>query len=143
ATGRDWRRILLSNHTHDRASALVQSLEMDASCPTREDKARRFMEAMRGEDGASRATYFRIRRKLEREGRLVVEQVAPVPLRQPRRPGPPPALDLSIPPTLPPATLGADEAPRDISARQEFAQPVRGNAGPGAPARPVLNDLMP
>ncbi len=51
---------------------------MDQASPTREDKARRFIELMASGSGASRATYFRVRRRLEQEGRLTAERVQPM-----------------------------------------------------------------
>ena len=70
---RDWRQIVLKAYAPDRAACVVQDLEGDPAYPEREDKARRFVELMGSDKGASRATYFRVRKRLEEEGRLVVE----------------------------------------------------------------------
>jgi hypothetical protein len=98
---------------------------------------------MAGVKGASRATYFRTRRRLEESGQLAVEEVAPIPLRRTRPPGKPTDLELEALE----AGHAVDEAedlpiPTDIPAREAFAQSVRGTAAaaPGAPM--VLDDLV-
>src|SRR5262249_25083085 len=44
--GRDWRQIALATHAPDRATCVLQDLEADTACPTREEKAARFIELM-------------------------------------------------------------------------------------------------
>jgi len=75
---RNWRKILLDTYGLDKISTTIQDIETDPAYPMREDKARRFVELMKTEKGASRASYFRIRRWLESEGKLAVEVVPPV-----------------------------------------------------------------
>jgi len=87
---RNWRQLILDTHGIDRISTVIQDLETDPAYPTREDKARRFVELMGTERGASRASYFRIRKRLELEGKLAVEAVPPILLfrRKPSMPTP-------------------------------------------------------
>lgn len=49
----------------NRAVCIVPDLEGDPACPTREDKARRFTQLMGTAEGAPRATFFRLRLRLE------------------------------------------------------------------------------
>jgi len=90
---RDWRKLMLDTHGVRRISTTVQDLETDPAYPTREDKAQRFVELMRNEKGASRPSYFRIRRKLESNGALAVEAVPSIRLFQ-RRPSTPTPIEI-------------------------------------------------
>jgi len=87
---RNWRKIVLDIHGLDKISTTVQDLETDPAYPTREDKARRFIELMGDEKGASRSSYFRIRERLESKNALAVEAVPPILLfrRRPNTPTP-------------------------------------------------------
>jgi hypothetical protein len=93
--GRNWQQILLDTRALDRSITIVQAVEQDSAYPTREDKARRFLELMDGEEGASRASYYRLRRRLADEERLVVQTLAPIPLRRRKRPATPSRLELN------------------------------------------------
>jgi hypothetical protein len=142
--GRDWRRLVLDTCECDRPSCVIQDLEGEPAYPTREDKARRFTEVMGKGKGASRATYFRIRRRLQEEQRLAVESVPPIRLRRTRPPGTPSLLELeSLEVPQPPAD--EEPAPVDVPAREQFTQPIRGTgpAPQATPARVVLDDGLP
>jgi hypothetical protein len=78
--GRDWKSFILEGYEIDRASRIVQDLERDNNYPAREAKAARFLELMEGASGASRASYFRLRRRLKEDGRLATTGVEPIPL---------------------------------------------------------------
>lgn len=140
---RDWRHILLSSRTPDRQTCLVQDLEQDAACPTTEDKARRFSEELAGEKGASRATYFRIRRRLEGEGTLVPECVGPIQLSRSRPPASPTLAELD---EMEAGRPEPEEEPGrlDVPLRDTFTQPIRGT-GPtrSGAVRPTLDDNLP
>jgi hypothetical protein len=141
---RDWRQIILTTHATDRAACLVQDLEGDPAYPTREDKGRRFVELVGKAKGASRRSYFRLRKRLEVEGRLRVETVPPIPLRRTRPPGVPSLLELEAMEADPARQSEEEPAPLDLPAREQFAQPVRGQAPPHEPApRPALDDSLP
>ncbi len=101
--GRDWRGIFLSAHAQDKASSVVQDLETDPAYPTREAKAEAFVELMAGGKGASRPSYFRLRRRLEGEGRLAVEAAPPIRLHRTRPPAAPSLLELEAMGAAPPA----------------------------------------
>jgi hypothetical protein len=140
---RDWRRIVLDAHTPNMAAIIVQDLEADPAYPTREDKARRFVELMAHAKGASRATYFRLRARLEAEGRLAVDVVPPMPLRRTRPPAVPSALELESMEAGLPEGPEEEAHPIDVPGREEFARPVAGQAPPQAPPpRPVLDDTV-
>jgi hypothetical protein len=128
AAGRDWRQLLLKAHGIDRASIIVQDLEQDPACPSRDAKAARFVEMMGGAKGASRATYFRLRQRLAADGRLEVTGVPPIPLRRTRPPGPLTLLELD---SLAAGTPLPEEAPEslDIPRREDFARPITGTGG--------------
>jgi hypothetical protein len=141
--GRDWRQIVLNTHAQDRASCIVQDLETDPAYPTREDKARRFVELMGTSKGASRATYFRIRRRLEDEQRLVVEPVPPIQLRRRRPPGTLSQLELDSLEVPFPDRPEEETSPLDVPLREQFAQPIQGQAGGHtSPSPPVLDDTV-
>jgi hypothetical protein len=141
---RDWRQLLLKAHAQDRASCVVQDLERDPAYPTREDKARRFVEILGTAKGASRATYFRIRLRLEDEHRLVVEPVPPIQLRRTRPPGTPSLLELDSLEVPFPDQPEEETSPLDVPLREQFAQPIRGQAAtPTSPPRPILDDSLP
>lgn len=139
--GRDWRQIVLKAHVPARAACVVQDLESDPAYPTREDKARRFTELMGTARGASRASYFRLRSRLEQADWLAVRVVAPIPLRRTRPPGIPSLLELDSMDNRPEPIEPEEVQPLDVSAREPFAQPIRGQIP--TPQRPVLDDLLP
>jgi hypothetical protein len=140
--GRDWRGIVLNAYALDRVACLVQDLEEDPACPTSEDKARRFAERMAGEKGASRASYFRVRKRLQKEGRLGFEVVGHVHLRRTRPPGKPTLAELE--------SLEAGQEPPESTAvtaaapaRENFAQPVQGETATAPPPPRVrLDDTL-
>jgi hypothetical protein len=141
--GLDWRKIILDAHALDRASCLVQDLERDPACPTREDRARRFVEQLAGCKGASRNSYFRLRKRLEKEGKLsVTDSVGPIPLRHTCRPGVPGEVELE---SLEARAVEAEEpaVAASVSAREAFARPVQGQPEPGTRRPAALDDLLP
>jgi hypothetical protein len=142
--GRDWRQIILKTHALDLASCIVQNLEDDPAYPAREDKARRFLELLGKVKGASRASYFRLRGRLE-EGQWLVPEVAPaIPLRRTTRPGTPSLLELESRETARPTPAEEADRPLDVPAREQFVQPIRGDvAPPTAPPRQLLDDTLP
>jgi hypothetical protein len=142
--GRDWRRIILTTRKLDRPSILVQDLETDPAYPTREDKARRFVESMANTKCASRATYFRLLHRLEVEQRLVVRPVPPIPLRRNRPPATPSLIELDSMAAAPPVAPDDEPHPLDVPAREQFEQPIRGDVSRDTPPRPVvLDDTVP
>jgi hypothetical protein len=143
AAERDWRQIILAAHVPDRAATVVQDLEADAAYPTREGKVARFVEVMGAARGASRASYFRLRGRLEEEGRLAVDPVPPIPLSRRGRPGVPTQLELDALDAPPAADPEEAPGPIDVPRREAFAQPVRGaGPAPAAPPRVVLDDTV-
>jgi hypothetical protein len=141
---RDWRRIMLTAHSLNRPASIVQDLEVDGNFPTREDKARAFEEMMGDARGASRATYFRLRTRLEEEDRLIAQTVSPMRLRRTRAPGTPSLLELDAMGAALPEEIGDEPQALDVPAREEFTQPIRGNAPPQPPpVRIILDDTMP
>lgn len=109
-THRDWRKLLLDTYGIAPISSTVQDLETDPAYPTRKDKERRFNELMGNERGASRASYFRIRARLEERGALTVEPMPTIPLFRRTPPGTPGPVELaamaeSPPPTTRPRTI--------------------------------------
>lgn len=140
--GRDWRQIILKTHALNRASSIVQDLEGDPAFPTREDKARHFVELLGNAKGASRASYFRLRRLLEEGQTLVPEVVPPIPIRRTRPPTTPSLVELEsmaagqiLPEPEEPS------GPLDVpSPREQFAEPIRGTPPPPAGPRPMILD---
>jgi len=143
--GRNWQKILLETHPLHRRDCIVQDVENDRAYPTREDKARRFKELMGTARGASRASYFRFRKRLEGEGGLVVEPAPLIPLRRTRPPGVPPLAELDSMATPPPARPEEDRRPPDAPGREAFSEPIRGGgaAPPAPPPRIRLDDSLP
>jgi hypothetical protein len=142
--GRDWRNLILQAHTLDRPSCLVQDLENDPAYPSREAKAARFEDLLAGARGASRATYFRLRRRLEADGRLAVTTIAAIPLRRTRPPAPPTELELDALAAGPPPEAEEPAHPIDVPVREEFVEPVRGQPPQPPPApRVTLTDRLP
>jgi hypothetical protein len=95
------------------------------------------MEIMGAATGASRASYFRIRKRLEEEGRLRVEGVAPIRLGRTRRPGIPARVELDSMAAARPGAPEEEPRPVDIPVgRAEFERPVRGQPPP--PRTPQL-----
>jgi hypothetical protein len=140
---RDWQRIILDAHAPNKAAIIVQDLETDPAHPTREGKARRFVELMGHAKGASRATYFRLRARLEEEGRLAVDTIPPIRLRRTGPPAVPSAVELEALAAAPPGEPEEEARPLDVPAREEFARPVAGHAPPPAPPpRPALDDAV-
>src|SRR5262249_34165241 len=131
-------------HAPNKAACLVQDLETDAAYPTREDKARRFVELLGEARGASRASYFRLLSFLEKQGRLAVIDVPSITLWRRRPPGVPSLLELDA--MAAPLPGEPEEEPRavDLPAREGLARPISGQA-PAQPsrARIVLDDSLP
>ena len=127
---RNWRQILLDTCGIDKISTTIQDLETDPAYPTREDKASRFVELMGTEKGASRASYFRIRKRLESEGKLTVEVVPPLRLFR-RKPSVPTPIELDAmaesPPSRPVVSIvnsrDADKLPWEQT-RKEDEPPI-------------------
>src|SRR5262249_54326397 len=121
--GRDWQQLLLKTHAPDNLPAIVvQDLETDPAHPTSEDKVRRFTELT----GLSRPTYFRLRNKLDKEGRLHPEVVAPMYLRVKKPPPVPTIAELDAVAANPPTpTEDEPTTPLDLPAHDQFVQPVR------------------
>jgi hypothetical protein len=141
--GRDWGRIVLTTHAPSRAACLVQDLEADPAYPTRKDKARRFVEQMGSVKGASRATYFRLRKRLEDEGRLAVQVVPPITLVRTRPPSTPSVAELDSLDAVPPVKPEEESTPLDVPAREAFAQPIRGaTPGQSPPPRYTTDDSL-
>ncbi len=140
SVGRDWRRIAIKAHALDRTSAIIQDVEADATYTNRESKADRYVELMAGGRGASRATYFRLRRRLEQDGLLTVNMTPPIPLRRTRPPDPLTDLELE---SLATGPLPAAEEPAthlDLPARAEFARPIQGLPSGNMPAASIVLD---
>jgi hypothetical protein len=138
---RDWRQILLSSRTQSRQVCIVQDLERDAAYPTVEDKFRRFAELLAGTKGASRATYFRLRGKLEAEGLLDPPTVGRIQLSRSRPPATPSLEELDAMDGLTRPEPEEEPGRLDVPLRDSFAQPIRGD-GPTrtAAVRPTLDD---
>jgi len=141
--GRDWRQIILKTYAQDRACCLIQDLEGDPAYPTREDKARRFLELLGDVKGASRASYFRLRRRLE-EGQCLIPQVDPtIQLRRTAPPGTPSLMELESRETARPIQPEEEPRPLDVPAREQFAQPIRGDVAPPSDhPRQILDDAL-
>jgi hypothetical protein len=142
--GRDWSRIALEAHALHGPAAVVQDLEGDGTCPTREGKAERFVELMGNQKGASRASYFRLLHRLKDANRLAVQAVPPIPLRRTKPQGTPSIPELSWLEAEVPGEPEEEPRPIDVPAREAFAQPIRGHTPrTDAPRRPVLDDSLP
>jgi hypothetical protein len=141
--GRDWRQIILTTHTCKRPLIIIQDLKVEGEYPTREAKARRFVELMRGTSGASRATYFRLFEQLERQGRLVAHPVPSIHLTHSRPPATPSPAELDAMDVVPAGEPREEARPIDLPAREEFARPIRSH-GPAATASAhiVLDDTV-
>jgi hypothetical protein len=74
AAGVDWRKWILDTYCHDAITHVVQDIEADPEYRTREARAKRFKELT----GQSRATYFRIVKRLKQRGQL--EPIKPLDL---------------------------------------------------------------
>jgi hypothetical protein len=138
--GRDWRQIILKTHALDRASSIVQELENDPTFPSREDKARRFVEVLGNTKGASRASYFRLRRRLEEGQALVPETMSPIPLRRTRPPTTPSLIEMESMESSQPAQPDEPAGPLDVPVREQFSQPIRGQVTPPTDPRPMILD---
>jgi hypothetical protein len=131
--GRDWRQIILTTRSLDKVSCIVQDLETDPAHPTREDKAMAFRERLAGEKRSSERTYYRIRKRLEEDGRLVVQTVPPIRLTRLSRPATPTLLELDAMAAPPPPEPEPEPGPADLPAgtpapdtrRADFERPPR------------------
>jgi len=143
--GRNWQRIIQDAHVQNRAACIVQDLETDKAYPGREDKVKRFVELLKEAHGASRASYFRLRRRLEEEDRLIVRAVPTVRLRHAKPPTTPSTADLELLEQAIPSEPEEEPRPIDVpTAREEFSQPIQGHAQPPTtPSRPMLDDSLP
>jgi hypothetical protein len=142
--GRDWRRIAAATvFGKHGAEVLIRDLEVDPRYPTREAKAGRFVELMGDARGASRPTYFRKRAELEAAGRLVVPAIGPIRVRGARPSAAPPAPDAEA--TGPPPDVPEVQSrPTDVSARETFTEPIRGQTpGTISPPSMQLDDRLP
>lgn len=141
---RNWRQLVLKTYCLDRASSVVQDLETDPSCPTSDDKAQRFKELMGTAKGTSRASYFRLRRRLEDEQRLVPEMVPPIQVGRSKPPGVPSVLELESMESPWSALPEEEPFPIDVPSREQFAQPIRGQGPTQSPRPPqILDDSLP
>lgn len=134
--GNSRQNIILTTLPVDRAACVVQDLEGDRACPARDDKARRFEELMGHAKGASRASYYRLRRRLEEEQRLIPTTIPSIPLRRTKPPGIPSLVELESIETPPPTQPEEEPSPLDVPAREQFAEPVRGSVAPPASSGP-------
>jgi hypothetical protein len=142
--GRDWRQILLAGRALDHATSIVQDLETDTAYPTREARALRFIALMGQAKGASRASYFRLRKRLEESGRLVVEASPSIRLRRRHRPATPSLAELEAMVDRP-APPPEDEPLADLPAHDAFMQPIRGTTpvqSPTGVGHVVIDDTM-
>jgi hypothetical protein len=132
ATLRDWQHHFREANAKDAVESLVQDLEVDPAYPTVKDRVRRFREILGSERG-SRATYFRVKKRLTKAGRLKLDACIEVIPVQGKRPVRPQAEEAT--PTPPAA---------DVPARDDFRQPIRGAGANGVaatPTRQVLDDV--
>jgi hypothetical protein len=142
-SGRCWRTVILDTLGPARAEVIVQDLEADPAYPTPPDRVRRFGELV-GESGSgSRASYYRVRKKLQAEGRLTFDPAPRIPLRHTRPPEPAGAAALEVLATPPPPPREPEPAGSRPSAREAFANPNRNQARAAAPAAPQLDDTLP
>jgi hypothetical protein len=141
---RDWRQIILKSHSQKRAECVVQDLEEDPSCPSREDKARRFGEVMGDGKGASRPTYFRLRKRLEEQNRLIPETVPRIRLSKNKPPSLPSLMELDAMGGALPAPPEPEPTQLDVPLRDGFVRPIRGDETRRPPAPPApLDDNLP
>jgi hypothetical protein len=94
---------------------------------------------MAGEKGASRASYFRVRQRLQIEGKLGFEVVENVRLRRTKPSGKPTLAELEAGKEPPEPSAVTADAP----ARENFGRPVRGEpAAAPPPPRVRLDDTL-
>jgi hypothetical protein len=134
----DWRHLIMTAHGIDPALAAVIRLEMDSTCSTVGERARRFREEMEQHNArgggqravASRASYHRLRRELRAAGALErAEAIGPMRLtgQPPRKPSHEELIALDGVSSLPPEMLAAAPAPVS-AAKAAFQAPVVGQA---------------
>jgi hypothetical protein len=142
---RDWRRIILASHASGQAECFVQDLESDPAYPTREDKARRFVELLGEAWGASRASYFRLRRRLEEQGLLSVEAAPPIALSRSAPPSTPTQaeVDLATESGVPPHLPEPEPHAVDVPLQDSFRPPITGSGQHHGHLPKVLDDLLP
>jgi hypothetical protein len=138
--GRDWGKLFLDDYAADPAEALVADLEVDPAHPTTQGRVRRFAEVL-GSEGGSRSTYYLIRRRLAKEGRLHLEPMCgsiPVAGKRPVRR----ADDAAEPVRPPQADLPVGEASTPVSPREAFVNNGQAQPGTRAPSSPriILDD---
>jgi hypothetical protein len=140
--GRNWREIVLKSHALTPACCVVQDLEQDPAFSTREAKAMRFVDCMKGSAGASRATYFRLYKKLKAANALTVAPVAPMRLRRQRPPDAPSAVELQeLESGQPPRDQEPPAEPIDLPSAEIRQRPPANN--PPATPRQALDDSLP
>jgi hypothetical protein len=146
--GRDWERIALDSYSINPAAAAVQAVERDPTLTSREARAERFQELMQGQKGgASRAAYFRIRKRLEQQGRLNLPAEPPIRLTLNKPPTVPTEAELRAmndsPPVEEPEPQAEAAEAIDVPTptREAFTAPIRGQAAPQQPPRG--NDRLP
>jgi hypothetical protein len=76
--GGDWRRLLDEAYCREGAMRFVQLLEVDPSCKTVDDRAKKFTDYT----GACRATYFNLKRELKQADQLHAFQKVETPKRE-------------------------------------------------------------
>lgn len=145
AAYRDWRQNLLDTRALNRVQTIVQDLELDSTYAPGDDKAAAFEERMGSARGRSRASYYRIRKRLEDAGTLVAKNaVSRIPLVRTTPPGDPSDLELEAaaqPPPLPPVQV---DKRLDLPAHERFRQPINGTvANPGRQHPSILDDRLP
>lgn len=127
--GRDWQQIILRAHSLDRLACIVQDLERSTEFVTREAKAMQFVSRVGTLRGASRATYFRIRKRLDDAGQLQPQIVSRIPLLRTTRTERPSLLELESDTITDLRQRNHPEEPAealDLPAREQFTQPIGG-----------------
>jgi hypothetical protein len=76
--GGDWKELIAEAYCRDGTIRFVQALETDPTCPTVEDKVRKFIDYTQ----RSRATYFNIKRELLESNQLQAFEKLEPPRRQ-------------------------------------------------------------
>lgn len=131
--GEDWRQLVLRDHAPQRGYCVVQELETDGAYPTREDKAKRFEALMSSTGGGSRASYFRIVKRLEEQQQLIPHKVDPIPLKNTTAPAIPSLIELVLMELGLPMPPEEEPAAENVPAREAFTAPITGTVPPSPP----------
>lgn len=75
--GDDWRKLVEEQFCHNTSRLLVQTLELDSSCRTVEERVAKFVRI----SGCCRATYFNFKRALKADKQIPLPVESPVPRR--------------------------------------------------------------